>query len=468
MLPKLKMLILIITLYLSAADCIAQTQQASISFPFQGVIKHNLSVEERQLLDTLQYKTFLYFIHEINPELGLVKDRTASWSAISIAAMGFALPVYGIGAEKGWISRDEAARITLTMLRFLINSEQSTAKDATGYKGFYYHFLDFHTGKRTWNSELSTIDTALLLAGIIFARQYFHNDCETEKEIRDISEKLIHRVAWDFMLIKDNGKYHNSVSMGWYPESGFHHMGWKGYNEALLLYIIAAGTSLSDPQTTYRSWLESYDWFTPYEGLSHAAFPPLFGHQYTQMFIDLRNIRDEYMREKGIDYFQNSGIAAHAQRRYSIENPLGWKGYDSLVWGITACDGPGEAFNTDTQKFLDYAGRGTSGGSHHYFDDGTIAPTAAIASLPFAPEIVLPTIRHFEAIYGDAGLKGKYGYVDAFNPTLNWFNDDYIAIDQGPIVVMIENYLTGFVWKYVMQDPVIQQGLNRTGFIPVP
>jgi hypothetical protein len=242
-----------------------------------------------------------------------------------------------------------------------------------------------------------------------------------------------------------------------------HNFGWTGYNEGLFLYVLAAGSGMEYAVRSYQAWLSSYKWYTPYEGLSHVAFPPLFGHQFSQAFIDYRRLVDGYMKEKGIDYFENSRRATYAQQRYAIDNPKGWIGYDSLCWGVTASDGPTEKLNFDDKKFLGYAGRGTSGPGFNYFDDGTIAPYGPLSSLPFAPEIVLPTIRSINEKYGRK-LWGKYGYYDSFNPTANWVNDDFIGIDEGPMLIMIENFRTGLVWNYMMRDPIIQQGLNKLGY----
>jgi hypothetical protein len=441
--------------------CIFFLFSASLLYPQFSNEEYELTPKENKFLDSLQHYSFLYFLNEINPSLGIVKDRTAEWTASSIAACGFALPSYAIGAERGWISREKAAELTLVMLKFFLKSEQSTDTAATGYKGFYYHFLDMKTGRRTWNSELSTIDTGLLIAGVIFARQYFNLNNEVENEIRTIADVLVNRLDWNFFTIRSTGKFKNTISMGWYPEKGFHSMGWRGYNEAIILYILAAGGNLENAQVAYQAWIEGYEWQTPYSGMSHVVFPPLFGHQYSHLFIDFRDINDEYMKEKGINYFENSRRAVYVQRQYAIDNPQGWKGYDSLTWGLTACDGPGESYNDNGKKFLSYAGRGTSGPDLVYFDDGTIAPTAAAASIPFAPEIVIPAIMNMRKVNN---LWGPYGFYDSFNPTLSWVNSDYIGIDQGPIVIMIENFRTGLVWNYVMRDPVIQSGLKKLGF----
>ena len=424
---------------------------------------YKLSAEEEIMLDSIQQKTFLFFMNERNPENGLVKDRSASWAPASIAAIGFALPSYAVGVERDWITREEAADITLTILRFFLNSLQSPDANVTGYQGFYYHFLRLNSGTREWNCELSTIDTGLLMMGIIFSRNYFNQNNEIENQIREISAVLIKRMNWDFFQMPDTGNHPNSISMGWTPENGLHNMGWIGYNEALFLYILAAGSGMTNAEIAFEEWLKHYDWRTPYPGLSHAAFPPLFGHQFSFCFIDPKGLQDKFMSEKGIDYFENSRRATYVQRQYAVDNPHAWIGYDSLCWGISASDGPGESYNFNGKEFLGYAGRGTSGPDLNYFDDGTIAPYAAISSIVFAPEIVIPTIKSFNERYGK-NLWGSYGYLDAFNPTVNWFNKEYIGIDQGPLLLMIENFRSGLVWNYVMKDSVIQNGLKRLGF----
>ena len=443
------------------ADCQAQSD---IKFASKGKSDYQLSDAQEEFIDSVQRNAFKYFLHEINPENGLVKDRTASWSAASIAAVGFAIPSYAVGAERNWITREEAAKMVNVIIDFFLNSRQDSVTSATGYKGFYYHFLNMKTGKRDYHCELSTVDTGWLIAGIIFARQYFNLNNEVENNIRANADAIIERLDWNFFAMKTNDKYNNSISMGWIPDKGLHNMGWVGYNEAIILYILAAGGNLENAKDAYRPWIDSYEWDEPYNGLAHVIFPPMFGHQYSHMFIDFRSMQDKYMKEKGIDYFENSRRAVLTQREYAIQNPNKWKGYDSLCWGISACDGPGEKFNYGDRKFLGYAGRGTSGNKNVFFDDGTLTPTAVAGSIVFAPEICIPTLMNIHSKYSKNGLWSEYGLLDAFNPTLNWFNPEYIGIDQGPIIIMIENFRSGLVWDYFMKDPLIQKGLKKLGF----
>jgi len=453
-------LVFIISTILGNSAC---TQSEQLKYKSFGKVDYPVTPEELAMLDSIQYKTFLYFLNEHHPETGIVKDRAAKWAPASIASTGFGIPSFAIGVERKWMSRVEAAELTLKILNFFANSVQSADTNATGYKGFYYHFLRMSTGTREWKCELSTIDTGILMMGFIFARNYYTQDNETETQICTLVGQLLGRMEWDLFLLPPTAKHPNTLSMAWSPEKGQLDFGWSGYNEALFLYTLAAGTGMKDVEKSYEGWLSTYKWTTPYPGLSHVPFPPLFGHQFSQSFIDYRGLADKYMKEKGIDYFENSKRATYVQRQYANENPHGWIGYDSLCWGITACDGPGETYNFGDKKFIGYAGRGTSGADYNYFDDGTIAPYASISSLPFAPEIVFPTIKSLNAKYGSK-IWWKYGYLDSFNPTLDWVNNDNIGIAQGPMLLMIENFRTGMVWEYVMRDPVIQKGLSVLGF----
>lgn len=452
-----KVLMMIIVLFTSCKP------QHEMSYKAQGKINYEFPTADETMLDSIQQKTFQFFMHEKQPEWGIVKDRTAAWAPASIASTGFGIPAFAIGAERKWISREEAAKITLSIIQFFAGSKQSADTNATGYKGFYYHFLRMNSGTREWKCELSTIDSGILMMGIIFARNYYNLNNETEKKIRELAEMLLGRMEWDFIMMPDTGKHANCISMGWTPDKGVHDFGWSGYNEGLLLYVLAAGTGLQDAEKAYNSWLSTYKWYTYYDKYPHVAFPPLFGHQFSHVFIDFRGLSDKYLKEKGIDYFENSRRATYSQRRYAIDNPHQWLGYDSLCWGVTACDGPGDKYNFGDKKFIGYAGRGASGPDYNYFDDGTIAPYGPISSIAFAPEIVLPTIKAINQRYG-AKIWGKYGYYDSFNPTADWVDNDFLGIDEGPMFLMIENFRSGLVWEYVMKDPVIQKGLERLGF----
>jgi len=415
-------------------------------------------------LDKLQKETFSYFLQEYNPANGLVSDSTKEHSHCSITVVGLALSAYTVGVENGWMTRKEAVKRTLTALRFFWESPQSKEKDAIGYKGFFYHFLDMKTGRRAWKSELSTIDTTFFLAGALSAAGYFNRAAKEENEIRSLADALYRRADWRWAL---NGG--TKVSMGWKPESGFLKHRWEGYSEALLLYALGLGSpTFPLPEKSYQAFTKTYKWKKLY-GIEFLYAGPLFIHQLSHVWIDFRGIQDEFMRGKGIDYFENSRRATYIQQQYAIRNPKKLKGYNENCWGITASDGPGPAtlkINGKKMKFFDYVARRIPNGP----DDGTIAPWAAVASLPFAPEIVLAAIEYFNENYPE--MTNKYGLKCSFNPTFTsgnqnkhgWISEDYYGLDQGPIVLMIENYRTGFFWQLMRQCPYIAAGLRRAGF----
>ncbi len=291
-----------------------------------------------ETLVQLQRDMFQYFLKEANPANGLVLDKTQEGSPASIAVVGFALAAYPVGVERGFMTRVEAVERTLAALRFFWNSRQGTEADATGYKGFYYHFIDMRNGQRVWNCELSTIDTAFLLAGMLTAAQYFDNEWPEEQEIRRLADVLYCRADWRWA--QDGGA---TVSHGWTPERGFLKYRWEGYDEALILYVLGlASPTYPLAEKSYAAWCSTYAWKKIY-GYELLYGGPLFIHQFSHMWIDFRGIQDEFMRARSIDYFENSRRATYVQRQYAIENPLEFDGYNECCWGITASDGPGPA-----------------------------------------------------------------------------------------------------------------------------
>jgi hypothetical protein len=415
-------------------------------------------------LARLESDTFDYFAREMNSEIGLVPDTTREGSPSSIAVVGFALTVYPVGVERGYLSRDEAINLTLTKLRFFYNGPEGEGADAIGYKGFYYHFLDMKTGRRTWQSEVSTIDTTYLLAGALTAAQYFNREVKEEREIRELADALYRRADWHWA--QHSGL---TVTHGWKPESGFIKYRWTGYSEALILYILAlASPTFPLPAESYRAWTRTYKWKKLY-GTEFLYAGPLFIHQFSHMWIDFRGIQDEYMRGKAIDYFENSRRAAYAHQQYAIRNPKGFKAYGEYIWGLTASDGPGPAMRRiggRTVRFHDYVGRGIPFGP----DDGTLAPWAVVASLPFAPEIVLPSLNYFNREFPE--VTSEYGFKCSYNPTFvdpkrkkkGWVSLGYYGLNQGPIVAMIENYRTGLLWRLMRNCSYVVEGLRRAGF----
>jgi hypothetical protein len=421
-------------------------------------------VADEVFLDDLQARTFGFFWEQTNPANGMVPDRWPTESFASIAAIGFGLTAYGVGAERGYITREQAAERTLATLRFLWNAPQGEAPAGTaGYRGFFYHFLNMDDGLRFDRNELSTIDTALLMAGVLFAQTYFDRDSPSEAQIRDLADRLFRRVDWRWA--QPNAP---AITHGWHPETGFIEWDYRGYNETMLLYILALGSpTFSAEPDAWDEFVSRYEW-GEFHGQEHLGFAPLFGHQYSHVWIDYRGIYDSYMRERGIDYFENSRRATLAQQAYAMDNPRGFRGYGQWVWGLTASDGPRDTTVVVDGREIRFHTYWARGASHTgIYDDGTIAPTAAGGSLPFAPEITIPTLRHMRDTFGDR-LWGQYGFLDSFNLTYpqegGWFNRDYLGIDQGPILLMAENHRSGFVWDVMRRNQYIRTGLERAGF----
>lgn len=431
--------------------------------------------------DQIELRTFRFFWDTVNRNNGLVPDRWPTPSFSSIAAVGFALPAYAVGVERGWCTRAAARDLTLTTLRFFWNSPQGPdARGTTGHKGFFYHFLDMHSGLRFKDVELSSVDSTILLMGILFAGDYYHLDQPAEREIRQLSAALYERADWNFF--RSDGR--SAISMGWHPESGkLIPANWVGFNEGMFVNILALGSPTHPaPADLWAQWVAPYPTYWRGTGPTRrVAFGPLFGHQYSHIFIDFRGIRDAPMRAAGFDYFENSRRAAYANRAYCRANPMRWRGYSGDVWGLSACDGPGNfrrAFNGRTQTFYGYAARGPVGDPDGR-DDGTIAPTAALGSLPFAPEIVIPCAEALLRQHGGRTFR-KYGFVDSFNPSFTfadarsksgtidpnhgWVARDHLGIDQGPILLQAANYRDEFIWRHMRRVPAIRRGLERAGF----
>jgi hypothetical protein len=425
----------------------------------------------------LQERTFRFFWETGNPENGLIPDRYPTPSYSSIAAVGFGLTTYPIGVERGYITRQQARQRVLVTLRFFSKAPQGpAARGTTGYKGFFYHFLDMKTGERFEDSELSTVDTAILLAGALFCQSYFDRADPEEVEIRALVDGIYQRVDWRWAQPKPP-----AISLGWSPEEGFLKYDWRGYNEAMLVYLLALGSpTFAVGFDAWAEWKSTYDkhWTTLF-GQEFLSFPALFGHQYTHVWADLRDIQDTYMKRRGLDYFENSRRAVYAQQAYAIANPRGCRDYGATIWGITASDGPADVeieSTTGPRAFRSYTARGIDLTGKH--DDCTLAPTAVIASIPFAPELVIPTTLEMHRRFGQH-IYSKYGFLDAFNRTFlfdvplrhgrhirefGWVAGDYLGIDQGAILAMIENYRSALVWRVMRKNPYLRRGLEQAGF----
>ena len=415
-------------------------------------------------LARLQRTTVLYYLHETNPDNGLVRDKTDPDAPCSIAAVGLALATIPAVVERGVLIRKFAAKSARRRLRSLMNLPQGPEPDASGYKGFFYHFLDIETGGRVWNCELSTLDSAFLFAGALTCGTYFDADTEDEAEVRRLADALYRRAEWDWAC---NGG--PALTHGWKPETGFLPYRYEGYDEGLLLYLLALGSPTHPvPPESYDAYCATYQWKEIY-GRELLYSGPLFTHQLSHLWIDFRGIRDAFMREHGSDYFENSRQATYVQQEYAVRNPLSFEGYGEHCWGITASDGPGwvtRIVNGVAREFYGYIARGAPFGP----DDGTVSPWAVVASLPFAPEIVIPTVRQFAQL--DLGMTAPYGFKPSFNqtfaveesPTGWWVTPHHFGIDQGPVVLMIENYRSGLIWEIMRGCSAVIAGLRRAGF----
>jgi hypothetical protein len=425
---------------------VSASSQESLPSATLSAFPHAFASDD-EFLEYVQQVHFDYFWYLANPNNGLVPDRTATGSACSIAAVGFGLTAIGIGIDHGWISRPQGVARVLTTLGTFLNKPQGPGTSGViGYNGWFYHFLDMNTALRS-GAELSSIDTALLLGGILHTRQYFDATNSDETSIRTMADAIFNRVDWNWMA-----QGTNVISMGWFPTSGFLADNWVGYNEGMLLYVLALGAEVNPlPASAWGRWTNGYTWAS-YYGQSFVPFPPLFGHQYSHCWIDFRHVADPYMNSHNSTYFENSRRATLAQRSYCIANPLNRVGYGSNVWGLTACDAP--------------SGYAAHGAPPTQNDDGTIAPTAAGGSIAFTPEYSVPTLRSLYSRFR-RNIWTAYGFRDAFNFGAQWYASDELGIDQGPIVIMIENYRTQRAWERFMKHAAVQRGLQRAGFVPV-
>jgi hypothetical protein len=422
-----------------------------------------IAAADEQMLDALQRTAFDYFLTQAQERNGLVADTSRAGSPASIAVVGFALSAYPVAVERGWMARDDAVQRSLTTLRFFLRSDQSGTVASTGSHGFYFHFLDLENGLRVWQSELSSIDTALLIVGMLTAAAYFSAATPAETELRQLANALYERVDWCWAEPDDD-----AVALGWKPECGFLNYGWQGYNEALLLYALGLGSG-THPLTaaSFEAWTVTYQWENLY-GIDFLVAGPLFVHEFSHAWIDLRGLRDRFMREKNCDYFENSRRAVQVQRQYAIRNPLGFAGYGQNCWGLSAGDGPrlepGRVAGR-WQTFPGYAARGVPWGP----DDGTITGSSVVAALVFAPEMALPALRLM--VDKGPGPPGRSVRASGFNATAGataggpggWVSEGEFGLDQGMIVLMIENFRSGLLWRLTRGIPCLRAGLKRAG-----
>ena len=431
-----------------------------------GIPHLNPQATESELLHNLRLAIVDYYLNESNPQNGLIADKNEPGSLSSIAAVGMGLSVYVVAVDRGIMSRADAVDRTLVLLRFLDSSPQSPEPSATGYKGFYYHFLDMQTGRRAAECELSTVDTAIMMAGILTAAAYFTADNDKEIELRKLADLLYQRVDWQWALNEGT-----TITHGWKPESGFLPYRWAtGYSEAIILYVLALGspTFPINPQG-YQEWISTFEWRKVYD-IEYLYAGPLFIHQMSHLWLDFRGIDDDFNRKVGIDYFENSRRATLVHQQYGVENPLKFAHYSEYGWGLTASDGPGPAavrVNGVDRTFFGYEARGAPFGP----DDGTISPWAVATSVPFAPEIVIKTMRYIIEHLKSLCRNPYGGFIASFNPTYPdtsnlhaWTSPWIFGLNEGPILMMIENYHSELIWNTIKRCPYVVKGLQRAGF----
>lgn len=391
------------------------------------------ALSDEALLETIQRASFEFFNREINRRNGLVADRAYNSdrgklnAPASIAATGFSLAAYGVAVNRGWVDYASAKELTRRTLLFFLH-------EAPQEHGFFYHFMNSETGARSRNSELSPIDTALLMAGALFAADYYD-----DPELRRLAVQIYERIDFPWMLNK--GK---TLALAWSPEQGFSKYRWDHYNESMILYLLAMG-SPTHPISA-ESWKVIHRPAASYKNFKLIQMPPLFTHQYSHIFIDFKNKNDGLA-----DYFQNSVQATLANRRFAIDQSGVYKTYGKNSWGITASDGP-----------YGYKAYGAPPGWATH--DGTVAPTGCGGSIVFTPSESIACLRFMYETHYDR-LWGRYGFSDAYNLDQDWFADQVIGIDEGPLVLMIENYRSGLIWKVLGQNPYLQDAMEKAGFV---
>lgn len=411
---------------------------AALSTPLPSALppSYVLNSSDRQLLDGIERGALRYFLEQSDPRTGLARDRAPadgapSDAAASTSATGFELTALCIGDDRGWLPAGEAKERVDRALRF-------AAEEMPNEHGWFYHFVDPHTGRRAYDSEISTIDTALFLQGAVFAGEYL-NDSTTESYVRQIYR----RIDWRWAL---NGGL--TLSHGWLPESGFIPYRWDSYSELMGLYLLGLGAPVQPlPAQCWGAWKRE-----PLERFGGQTFiqcGPLFTHQYAQAWFDFRGRHDAYA-----DYWQNSVDATLAQRAWSAAQHRRFRDWSINLWGLTASDGN-----------HGYIAWGTPGPDDPDESDGTLVPCAPAGSLPFAPRDCLTSLHDMLAV-GGPKVWGRYGFADSFNPQTGWVDSDVIGIDQGISMVMAENLRSGLVWRKFMQAEEVRRAMRIAGFTP--
>lgn len=395
--------------------------------------------KQDQFLEELCHRAFLYFWEQSDPSTGLVRDRALAAGGVqakgirnvsSIAATGYGITAFCIGAERGWVSRQQARERIVTALKFFLYSANQT-------HGWFYHFLDASTGERQFRSEFSSIDTAFLVGGMLTARQYFSED----DEIRGLANGIYQRI--DFIWMLNSGRY--LLFHGYQPETGFLTAKWDQYCEHCLLYLLAIGSPSSPiPPASWQAWTRPK--YT-YSGMTYVTGGPLFIHQFSHAWVDFRGRREN--RGLHVNYFENSITATVVHRKFCMDMRRSFPDYSPVAWGITASD--------SAKGYIAWGGPPATEGI-----DGTIVPCAAGGSLMFTPDLCIPTLQYLQKEFGDRIWK-RYGFVDAFHPRNGWTDADVIGIDLGIMLLSAENLRSGNVWRWFMGSPEIQIALDLAG-----
>jgi hypothetical protein len=410
----------------------ARLQRRQKAAPTPPPVQSPFYQVDEALLEEIENANFRYFWEQANPESGIVRDRCNAINPDksdlgSIASTGFGLTALCIGDQRGYVSHADARGRALNTLRFLW-------KRLPNHRGFFYHWANVNTGERLWDSEVSSVDTAILLCGILSCRQHFQHS-----EISYLATEIFNRVDWSW-LSEDT----RILPHGWTPETGFLQFRWDNYSELMMMYLLGLGSSTHPlPAETWTAWKRvTFE----YDGIRYiGSFAPLFVHQYSQAWFDFRNKRDQYT-----DYFQNSITATDVHRRFCIDLATQFPNYSDDLWGITASDSP--------RGYVVWGGPPATGPI-----DGSVVPCATGGSLPFLPQATMRVLQTIKNRYGQRAWT-RYGFVDAFNPLTNWYDTDVVGIDTGITMVMAENARTGFVWSTFMKNPEAVRGMERAGF----
>ncbi len=439
--PKLCLLISLLAISTLLVSCTIPTEQTAditpLPSPTSTAVDSPKPTDEA-FLDKIAYRSFLFFWQEANPQTGLIKDRANNfgednYTVASTAAVGFGLTALCIGKERGWVTSEQSFDRAITTLLFFRDKMENV-------HGFYYHFVDLNTGERVWNSEISSIDTALFLAGT-----HVIASCFPDSQVEIIANELYERTDFEWMRT-DGGTRSEQLLLGhgWKPETGFLPYRWDTYSELMILYLLAMGSP------TYPIPAESWTaWSRPvgqYAGFTTFAQGPLFTHQYSQAFVDFRDRHDIL----DFDYFSSSVNATLANRQFAIDQKINFKTYDDHIWGITASDGP--------NGYIAYSA--PPGTINH---DGTVSPAAPAGSIVFTPNLSITALRTMYNRYEDH-IWGRYGFSGAFNVDQNWYDQDVIGIDVGITLVMLQNHKDELIWRLFMQRPSIQNAMDKAGF----